>query len=84
LGAFLRQQGYVTETLRESGSSALYLNEPDFSPKDERPLLNWLEESTAPLVRLGRWPDGARSALAITGDIDALTIWDYALRAVGR
>ena len=30
------------------------------------------------------WPDGARSALAITGDIDALTLWDYGLRLAGR
>lgn len=35
-------------------------------------------EGAAPL-----WPAPARSALAITGDIDALTLWDYGLRLVG-
>jgi hypothetical protein len=84
LGAFLSQQGYVCETMQEAGACALYLNQPDFAPEDERRLLTSLEESTVPLLRLGRWPNGARSALAITGDIDALTIWDYALRAIGR
>jgi hypothetical protein len=42
-----------------------------------------IEESKRPLVRLGTWPDGARSALAVTGDIDALTIWDFAARFRG-
>jgi hypothetical protein len=32
----------------------------------------------------GHWHGGARSALCITGDIDALTLGDYALRIVGR
>jgi hypothetical protein len=38
----------------------------------------------APSVELGRWPDGARSALAVTGDVDALTIRDYTRRLNGR
>jgi hypothetical protein len=32
---------------------------------------------------LGLWPAGARSALAVTGDIDALTLWDFGLRLLG-
>jgi hypothetical protein len=32
---------------------------------------------------LGRWPHNTGSALAITGDIDALTLWDYGLRYLG-
>jgi hypothetical protein len=35
-------------------------------------------------VWLGRWLNGARSALAITGDIDALTLWDCGLRFFER
>ena len=33
--------------------------------------------------RTDRWPNAAGSALAITGDIDALTAWDYAWRFLG-
>ena len=47
-------------------------------------LLAQIEGGDFPLVRLGRWPNGARSALCVTGDIDALTIWDYGLRFLGR
>ena len=84
LGSFLRQQGYVCEVSNEHASHAVYLDRLDFGPEDERPLLSKIEKSSTPLVRLGRWPNGARSALCVTGDIDALTIWDYALRAFGQ
>ncbi len=33
---------------------------------------------------LGRWPLGATSAFVLSGDIDALTLWDYAARVWGR
>lgn len=89
LASFLRQQGYIVETAdgrSQNGRPAhvLYLDRPAFTYEDERPLLAFIEESNFPLVRLGRWPHGMRSALAITGDIDALTIWDYGLRFLGR
>jgi hypothetical protein len=51
---------------------------------DERPVLDEIEGGTFPLARPGRWPDGARSALSLTGNIDALTIWDYASRFCRR
>ena len=38
----------------------------------------------APRVWLGRWPGGARSALVVTGDVDALTVGDFAWRLAGR
>jgi peptidoglycan/xylan/chitin deacetylase (PgdA/CDA1 family) len=81
---FLRQQGYYVETGDASGDYSIYLHETEFSPEAERPLLKRLDSSHAPLIRFGRWPNGARSALCITGDIDALTLWDYGLRLIGR
>jgi len=80
LVSFLRQQGYVVEQSESNHIHAFYLDRPRFDYKDERPLLTQIEEGKFPLVRLGRWPNGARSALSITGDIDALTLWDYGLR----
>jgi len=40
-----------------------------------------IDAGPGPLVRLGRWPNGARSALAVTGDVDALTLGDFAIRS---
>jgi hypothetical protein len=84
VAAFLRQQGYIVEETRRAGDHSVFVERERFSAEEELPLLDELERSEAPLVRLGRWPNGARSALCLTGDLDALTIWDYAMRVFGR
>ena len=82
LASFLRQQGYLIHRTADARSCVVYLSRTDFPSEDERPLLTQLERESRPLLRLARWPDGARSALSVTGDIDALTLWDYGLRAL--
>jgi hypothetical protein len=84
LGEFLQQQGYLIEISADAQSFPVYLQRTSFGLDDQRPLLVQLENRGWPLVRLGRWPDGAQSALAVTGDIDAFTLWDYGLRAFGN
>ena len=84
LPAFLRDQGYLVEVADSPNGYGSFLHRDRFSPEDELPLVRELESGRTPLLRLGRWPRGARSALSITGDVDALTIWDYALRFRGR
>jgi hypothetical protein len=81
---FLRQQGYLVEMGSDAQSYTFYVDRTDFAPEDERPLLAQIERGAWPLLRLARWPGGARSALAVTGDLDALTLWDYVLRMTGR
>jgi peptidoglycan/xylan/chitin deacetylase (PgdA/CDA1 family) len=80
---FLRQQGFLVENGADARSCAVYLDPVEFTSQDERQLLAQLEEGAFPLLRVARWPGGARSALSITGDIDALTLWDYGLRMLG-
>jgi peptidoglycan/xylan/chitin deacetylase (PgdA/CDA1 family) len=82
--SFLRQQGYIVLVSRDRQAFSIYLDQTDFSAQDERPILAQIEESARPLVRLGRWPNGARSALCISGDVDALTLGDYGLRLFGK
>jgi hypothetical protein len=58
-----------------------YLNDlTQFTEADEKPLLERIEQSNAPLLRYWRWPHQARSALSITGDIDSITLIDFVLR----
>jgi hypothetical protein len=80
---FLRQQGYLVKRGADAQSCVFYVDRTDFNPEDERPLMAQIEGGTWPLLRLARWPEGARSALAVTGDLDALTLWDYVLRMIG-
>ena len=62
----------------------VYLDRPDFAPETAAPLLAELAAAEGPLVQVGRWPHGAQGALVLSGDVDAITLWDYALRLVGR
>lgn len=80
---FLRQQGYIVEVASAADDHSLYLERSHFKPEDERAILADIEGADFPLVRLGRWPNRAKSALVVTGDVDALTIWDYGLRILG-
>lgn len=84
LADFLQQQGYLVEISPNARTYPFYLDRTGFEPADERPLLARIEQAEWPLVRLGRWPHRAQSALSVTGDIDAFTLWDYGLRIVGR
>jgi len=84
LADFLRQQGYLFEISDDCAGYSVYLDRPNFAQEDEKPLVQQIEAGGSPLIRINRWPGGARSALAITGDIDAVTLWDYGLRILGR
>ncbi len=83
LADFLRQQGYIVRSGGEPPCT-LHLDRAAFRPEDEGPLLARIEQGSEPLLRLGRWPEAARSALVISGDIDALTLGDFGLRLLGR
>jgi len=84
LARFLREQGYLVDITERPDRNTTFLERQRFARADERPLLDEIERGGFPLLRMGRWPAGARSALAITGDVDALTIWDYGFRFLGR
>jgi len=43
-------------------------------------LIHYIEAVADPLIRHWGWPGGAKSAMRVTGDLDALTLLDYALR----
>ena len=45
-------------------------------------LIDYIQEMYGPLVRYGRWPAGAKRALCLTGDLDALSLLEYAARFV--
>lgn len=80
LTVFLTQQGYIVETSARPELYSFYLDHNSFARHEEQRLLAQIETANFPLVRLGRWPHGCQSAFNVTGDIDALTFWDYSQR----
>lgn len=82
---FLQEQGYLLDTGPTAPMCAVYIDSACLSRMSSGvELVRYIEESRGPLVRYGRWPGGARSALSITGDLDALTLLDYAARLFVR
>jgi hypothetical protein len=79
--SFLRDQGYILDASETARSCGIFLDNDTLSKlTNEVELVNYIEISPTPLVRFWRWPNGAKSALCITGDLDALTLFDYASR----
>ncbi len=86
---FLLEQGYpvVYRSGDEADLCALYLDLPDGlgATREEQiqrrgSLLEQIESLEVPLLHFGCWPDGHRAALAVTGDIDSVTVQDFFLR----
>lgn len=87
---FLHEQGYpvisgVEQDIQKTYSCYLDLpeglglnREKQIALRSE--LMQKIEALDTPLLRFGHWPSGQRAALAISGDIDSVTIQDFFLR----
>jgi hypothetical protein len=81
---FLRNEGFIFEPGNEKEKYSVYLDRfKTFSEKDETEALRIIHSTNSPLIRFWRWPFGYKSALTITGDIDALTSADFFSRLSG-
>lgn len=81
--SFLREEGYILDSSKTARDCGLILEKDLLSSLvNNVELINFIESSTAPLIRYWRWPYGAKSALSITGDLDALSLMDYASRFI--
>ena len=78
--AFLQEQGYIVDTSGTATRCAICLDTATLDRLTEVQLIDHIEALPGPLVRYWRWPDGAKCALSVTGDLDALTLLDYAAR----
>lgn len=86
---FLQEQGYpiVRVAQQDAAYYAYYADMPDGLGvtrmeqfKRRTMLVEQIEELDKPLIRFGCWPEGRRAALAISGDIDSVTVQDFFLR----
>ena len=88
---FLHEQGYpaVRCPQRDAHMYSLYLDLPEGwgttrveQLKRRSALVQQIEQLEAPFLYFGCWPDNNRAALAISGDIDSVTIQDFFLRII--
>jgi hypothetical protein len=79
LVTFLRDEGYgvTVGALPEECSVHLDRSAEELT---QMSLRRRIAAEPGPLVRIAPWPQGRRSALTLSGDIDALTFQDFVLR----
>jgi hypothetical protein len=77
--AFLAELGYVLDDGPTAHECTLVL---DGAVRSGVELLRHIEESVGPLLRFSSWPSETKSALCLAGDLDALSLRDYARRLV--
>ncbi len=81
----LQGVGYIIDSSNTAPQCSLFLDESCLSRFPNMvELIDFIEQTDKPLVRFWPWPEGMRSALCISGDLDALSFLDYALRLVNR
>ena len=80
VAGFLAEEGFPLEISNDRDRFGAYVDITETS-WSEADVLDAIASAPGPLVRIWRWPNGARSALAATGDIDALTLRDFVLRS---
>ena len=81
LGNFLKNEGFIFEASEEKEQYSFYLdNFRTFSEDDEMKALEIINDDNSPLIRFWRWPNNCRSCFSVTGDIDSITIYDFANR----
>lgn len=82
---FLREQGYILDLGEMAMQCSAYIDATTLAYLDNQvKLIQYIEASPGPLVRYWRWPNGLKSALCISGDLDALTLLDYISRLFVR
>jgi hypothetical protein len=88
---FLYEQGYpvIRCSHGDAEKYSLYLDMPEglgFTRGEKRKrcsaLVDQIEQSDAPFLYFGCWPGENRAALAISGDIDSVTVQDFFLRVM--
>jgi peptidoglycan/xylan/chitin deacetylase (PgdA/CDA1 family) len=80
----LRERGYVCRKTRDPSLHAARLTAEDLRQNTVDDWSRRIQATDCPLLELHPWPVGKRSALCVTGDIDAVTLWDQAWRLAGR
>ena len=85
MASFLREQDYILDTGDTAKTCATYIDAATLARQSSAvELVHHIEASSGPLVRYWRWPDGAKSAMCVSGDLDAITVLDYAARLFVR
>jgi len=74
---FLKDEGFIVIRSTSPKKHAIYIDQTDFSEKENRVLLERIDNLTHPVLRLWRWPRGYRSAFSISAEVCAIYLRDF-------
>lgn len=81
----LDQMGYILVDLGDWENCSIKITGEIINHWDNPvKLIAGIEDLDVSLVRFWPWPDGYRSAICLSGDLDALSLMDYATRLLPR
>lgn len=76
--SFLGSEGFVWEKAPFAGRTSATVNSAGIpNDREKRMILSDIEKCGKPVIRIGRWPYQKRYALAVSGDIDGVDLWDF-------
>lgn len=82
LEKFLLEEGFIVERSGLKANYSVYLGEfNSFEEEDKLMVLDRIDDSPHPVLRLWRWPNGARSAFTVSSDVDSISMSDFFRRA---
>ncbi len=81
----LINEGFVFEISSPSDNYSVYLETKTINVDEnvERQIADAVDNTPYPLIRFWRWPEEKQCAVALSGDVDAIDIWDYFARYYG-
>jgi peptidoglycan/xylan/chitin deacetylase (PgdA/CDA1 family) len=80
---FLTGEGFIVERTTGPQNGSLFIDgNSNFTDQDKRSLLDTIDCSPFPVLRMWRWPNGTRSAITISADVDGVTLMDFVKRAL--
>jgi len=83
LEQFLREEGFLVERSGNPQDYSLFIGgKEEFTEAGKRSFLEKIDACQQPLLRIWRWPRGARAALTISADVDAIDLRDFLDRAL--
>ncbi len=80
----LIEEGFFLERSNDRLKYGIYLDADNIGPRTVPEIVKMVDITQGPLLRFWRWPDAAKSAMAVTGDVDAITFADYLYRALRK
>jgi len=84
LARFLQNEGFLWERCTAPDQVSCYIDYSGLLNEQVKTrLLQAIHDCGEPILRFGRWPNGAAYAVSVSGDIDGVDLWDFWRRFYG-